>query len=67
MLVRNMQKSIFEVARVARHVEERFGPAVHRESCPDSGKFFRALREAQSARFVVGAIAGYQFGQADGV
>ena len=38
MLVRKVQESILEVARVARHVEERLGPTVHRESCQDSGK-----------------------------
>ena len=67
MLLRDMQESILEVARVASHVEKRLGPTVHRESCPDSGKFFRALRQTHSVRFVVGEIAGYQFGQADGV
>ena len=66
MLLRDMQESILEVGRVARHVEKRLGPTVHRESRPDSGKFFRALREAQSARFVVGEILGYEFGQTDG-
>jgi len=67
MLLRDMQESILDVGRVARHVEKRLGPTVHRASRPDSGKFFRVSRQTHSARFVVGAIAGYQFGQADGV